>query len=81
MTDTLSRRTGASESSLEIGDAVCISRGALKGLRGTLQAFTAHERCVLAIEGLADGVQIVIGPEAVARSTFRSGGEPLPATP
>jgi hypothetical protein len=77
MTDTLSRRTGANESSLEIGDAVCITRGALSGLRGMLQAFTAHELCVLAIEGLAEGVQIVIGPDAVVRTTFDSDGAPL----
>lgn len=77
MTDTLSRRTGASEETLEIGDAVCIARGALAGMHGTLQAFTAQERCVLVMEGLADGVQIVIGPEALVRTRIDANGAPL----
>ena len=77
MTDTLSRRTGTSEQALEIGDTVRITRGALCGLAGKLQAFTAQERCVLSIEGLAQGVQIVIGPEALERSSFGSNGQPV----
>lgn len=70
MTDTLSERTGASDLPLTIGDAVCITRGVLCGLKGTLQAFTTQRRCVLALEGLAEGVQIVIGPEAISRANF-----------
>lgn len=68
MTETLSGQTGASEITLTIGDAVSITRGALCGLRGTLHAFTAGRRCVLTLDGIADGVQIVIGCESVAPS-------------
>lgn len=68
MTETLSGQTGASEVPLTIGEAVSITRGALCGLQGTLQAFTAGRRCVLALDGIADGVQIVIGCECVAPS-------------
>jgi hypothetical protein len=81
MTDTLSERTGTNEIPLTIGDAVCISRGALCGLRGTVHGFASSRRCVLAIEGLADGVQIVIGRESIVLSGFAAAdADGAPAT-
>jgi hypothetical protein len=68
MTDTLSGKTGAEDLPLAIGDAVSIARGALSGLRGTVEGFTTQRRCILAIDGLAEGVQIVISPESLTRA-------------
>jgi hypothetical protein len=81
MTEALSRRTGANGFPLTIGDMVCITRGALCGLRGTVQAFTPRRQCVLVIDGLADGVQIVIGPEALGPSDLTAAHASFPPPP
>ena len=51
----------------EIGDTVHITRGALIGIVGVISGFTTNHQCVLKIDGLADGVLIVVGQDAVAR--------------
>jgi hypothetical protein len=65
MTDALSEQTGTSKLPFSVGDAVYISRGALSGLRGTVQSFTDRSQCVLVIDGLAEGVQIAISPGSI----------------
>ncbi len=51
---------------LEIGDTIHITRGALTGIVGVISGFTTNDQCVLKVDGLADGVLIVVGQDAVA---------------
>jgi hypothetical protein len=60
-------QTRRSAGQLEIGETIQITRGALTGIVGVISAFTTNRQCVLKVEGLADGVLIVIGQDAVAR--------------
>jgi hypothetical protein len=61
-------RTQARDSDLVIGETVQIIRGALAGLEGTIQGFTAGRRCILDIGRLAEGVQIVISGDSLAHA-------------
>jgi hypothetical protein len=68
MTEAMLARTETPET-IAIGDTVLITRGALAGLRGTVSNFTTGERCVLSIDAVAPGVQVVIGREAIELSS------------
>jgi hypothetical protein len=57
-----------SPETIAVGEIVHITRGALAGLRGTVSGYTDGERCVLTIDAVAPGVQIVIGKEAIEAS-------------
>jgi hypothetical protein len=52
-----------------IGDRVKITRGALAGLLGRIRAFADSHRCVLAIDGYPDGVQVIISGDALEPSS------------
>ena len=60
-------QTRRSAGHLDIGDTVHITRGALAGVVGVISSFTTSRQCVLKVEGLADGILIVVAQDAVAR--------------
>jgi hypothetical protein len=60
-------QTRRSAGHLEIGDTIHITRGALAGVVGVISSFTSSYQCVLKVEGLADGILIVMAQDAVAR--------------
>jgi len=72
MTEAMSARTQTPET-IAIGETVLITRGALAGLRGTVSNFTTGERCVLSIDAVAKGVQIVISRDAIELSSLVAG--------
>jgi len=60
-------QTRRSTEQLDIGDIVHITRGALAGVVGVISTFTTSHQCVLKVEGLADGILIVVAQDAVVR--------------
>lgn len=50
---------------LAIGDRVKILRGALAGIVGKVFGLTPNDQCILALDGLAPGVNFVIGRDAL----------------
>jgi len=60
-------QTRRSAGQLDIGDIVHITRGALAGVVGVISTFTTSHQCVLKVEGLADGILIVVAQDAVVR--------------
>ena len=68
MTDAMPARTEAIEA-FTVGERIRVTRGALAGLEGTVAAFSGSRRCVLALNGVAPGVQIVIAADALERAT------------
>jgi len=48
-----------------IGDRVRIRRGTLAGLTGSVVGFTSASGCILRIDGLAEGVRVIVFPDAL----------------
>ena len=48
-----------------VGDRVRIRRGTLAGLTGSVVGFTSARGCILRIDGLAEGVRVIVFPDAL----------------
>ena len=63
--DTSQSKFGSASGGPVIGDRVCIRRGTLAGLTGSVVGFTTASGCILRIDVLAQGVRVIVFPDVL----------------
>ena len=51
-----------------VGDRVRIRRGTLAGLTGSVVGFTTASGCILRIDGLAEGIRVIVFPDVLEQA-------------